>query len=334
MILLTTSDYLPKLGGITTFTLNIERVLKKFNIEYKLIHWKSYSEILNFPQQELDKASLIINIHSAFHQFMRDTKTPVINFFHGAEILFYSKNPIKNFVKKMTKINSIKKLSLAKYNIFVSEFTYQVMIKNGLKSDYSRDLIFNVMVDTAKNEMVSKKISDSTLKFVCVARDVPHKNFAGTIEFCEQLAELAQKKIELFTITNKKFHSNKIKIHSIINPSNEERDQYYKVSHFNLLFSLDHSKRGFFEGFGQVVQEAALFATPSIVLNTGGLSESVHHNFTGFVLNNLKKDSILNLINSLSDLTYKNVSQNCFNHTIHSHDLSNWEILLRKLLKL
>ena len=48
MILITTSDYPPKLGGLSTFTINIEKVFKDLNVEYELFHWKNSEDLKEF----------------------------------------------------------------------------------------------------------------------------------------------------------------------------------------------------------------------------------------------------------------------------------------------
>lgn len=332
MILLTTPDYIPKLGGLTTFAVNVENVLKDLGIEYELFHWKDYHEVINYPQDKLDQFDYIINIHSGFHQYMKKSKSPVINFILGAEILFYSPNLIKRLVKKIMKGKSLNRLASARFNIFISNFTLQTLINKGLEPDYSRDLIFHPMIETKINKCIIKNLNEDVLKFICVARDVPHKNFSGALKFCEDFQEISGKKVEFITITNRVFKSDKIKVTSIVNSNNQDRDKLFSESHFNLLFSLDHSYKGFFEGFGQTVQEAACFATPSVVLNAGGLPESVHDNETGWVLPSLDKVEIKKWWNLINEESYQRISKECYDHTLESHGLHNWKNLFKKLL--
>lgn len=332
MILLTTPDYIPQFGGLTTLTLNIEKVIKSLNIEYELFHWKSYSDIVSYPTEKLEKFDCILNIHSGFHQYMKNTNHPVINFVHGSEILFYSPNILKKIFKFLSKSRCLNRLESAKFNIFVSDFTFQKLISKGLNPDYSRDLVCHNMIDTSAHQYLSKDFNSEVLKFVCVARDVPHKNIRGTIKFCEDFQKIAGRKVELSLITNHQFQSEQIKVISIINSTNEKRDQALRESHFNLLLSLDHSHLGFYEGFGQTVQEAACFATPSIVLESGGLPESVHHLETGWVLPTLEKNQIEKWWQGMSTESFDEISKKCYEHTLEFHGLHNWKKLLEKLL--
>lgn len=333
MLLLTTPDYFPKLGGLSSHTLNVEKVLKSLNIQYKLFHWKSYRDILSLTSKELDEYELILNIHTGFHMYMPPSQTKVINYINGAEILFYSPNFIKNLLKNILKKKGLNRLQSAHYNIFISDFTFRTLISKGYRPDYSRDLVFHMAVDTSGHQFCQKKWEDKALVFICVARDVPHKNFTGAINFCERVQEISGRKVEFVTITDKKFSSSKIKISSYINPDNQLRDKLLAKSHINILFSLDQSHKGFFEGFGQIVQEAGCFATPSLVLNTGGLPESVHHNKTGWVLDNLSLESIQKWWDLLNEENYQRISKVCYEHTLDSHGLKNWESLFSLLIK-
>ncbi|HXH73677.1 MAG TPA: glycosyltransferase [Bacteriovoracaceae bacterium] len=332
MLLLTTPDYLPKLGGLCTHTLNVEKVLKELSIPYELFNWKNYQDILSFPQSKLDKFEYILNIHSGFCMHAPKSKAKVINFICGAEILFYSPNMLKHLIKQITRKKGLIRVEEAQNNIFISDFTFQTLIQKGLKPDYARDLIFHMCVDTNGHRFLPKDW-DSPLKFICVARNVPHKNFVGAIKFCEYVQEVGKRPVEFITVTDTVFKSDKIKITSHINPDNAERDELLKEAHINLLLSLDHSKTGFFEGFGQIVQEAGMFATPSLVLATGGLPESVHHGESGWVLPDLDAGTVEAWWKSMSAESYSRISKRCYKHTIDSHGLDNWKRLFQVLLK-
>lgn len=332
LILLTTPDYLPKHGGLTTHTMNVEKVLKKLGIEYELFHWKDYKDIVAVPQKKLESYSAILNIHSGFHMFMPAYTGRVVNFINGAEILFYSPNFFKRLVKNLLRTKGLRRLQEASTNIFISDFTLQTLIKKGLSPDYSRDLVFNMCVETGHHVYRPKSFNDDNLKFICVARDVPHKNFKGVIKLCEQVALQSQRRVELITVTNREFTSDKISIRSYLNPDNALRDELLSEAHFNLLLSLDHSHKGFFEGFGQIVQEAGCFSTPSIVLSTGGLPESVHDDQTGWVLPNLEEDTIRSWWKSMNEESYRRIADECYGHTLRSHGLDNWARLFQAIL--
>lgn len=332
MLLLTTPDYLPRVGGLTSHTLNVEKVLKELGIEYELFHWKSYREILSYPKNKLAGFDYILNIHSGFHMYMPISHPKVINFVNGAEILFYSPNLLKRMFKQLTKKKALRRFEEAFYNIFISEYTFNTLIKKGLKEDFSRDIIFHMAVDTKNEKYCEKKWSDLTLKFITVARDVPHKNFKGAIRFCEKIQELSGRPVEFITVTDKKFTSDHIDITSHLNPDNKKRDELLAEAHFNILFSLDHSRKGFFEGFGQIVQEAGCFATPSVVLASGGLPESVHDGETGWVLADLEDKRVNAWYELMNEDHYRTVSDKCYRHTLDSHGLDNWRRLFEKLI--
>ncbi len=332
MLLLTTPDYPPKWGGLTTHTLNVEKVLRALGVDYELFHWKSVGEIATFPTKKLQNFKQVLNIHSGFHMHMPATHPRVINFVNGAEILFYSPNMMKRLIKRALRRHSLRRVESAHKNIFISDFTFRTLQAQGLRADYSRDIVFPMCVETSHQVLCRKDFQQDPLRFICVARDVPHKNFRGVIDLCEEVQRRSGRKVELITVTDKVFTSPTITIHSHVNPDNNERDRLLKSAHFNLLLSLDHSHRGFFEGFGQIVQEAGCLGTPSIVLNTGGLPESVHHGETGWVISDTSPESVGQLWSNLSKNTYERVSSVCFEHTVTSHGLENWKRLFGTIL--
>ncbi len=332
MLLLTTPDYLPKLGGLSTHTQNVEKVLKTLGIPYELFVWNNYQEIVSYPKEKLASFKYILNIHSGFHMYMPESPARVINFVNGAEILFYSPSWIKHLIKQLTRKKAVRRVEAAWANIFISQHTFEVMQSKGLRPDYSRDLVFNMCVDIQGHEFIEKKWDAPVLRFICVARDVPHKNFKGCIRFCEKVQELSGRQVEFISVTNKKFESDKIKITSYINPSNQQRDELLRQSHINLLLSLDQSKKGFFEGFGQIVQEAGMFGTPSLVFNTGGLPESAHDGFTGWVIDDVNDKIVSDWLQKMDAQEYRRISLDCYDHTIASHGLDNWKRLFEKLI--
>ena len=121
---------------------------------------------------------------------MPESEAKVINFINGAEILFYSPNFLKHLLKNAFRKKNLIRVEEAYFNLFISDFTFKTMMSKGLASNYSRDLIIPMSVDTTVHQFALKDFNSNPLKFICVARDVPHKNFAGTIQFCEQVQEL------------------------------------------------------------------------------------------------------------------------------------------------
>lgn len=332
MILLTTSDYLPLIGGLTTFTVNIENVLKDLNLEYELFHWKNYNDIKNYTQEDLKRFSLIINIHPQFSWISKTNQSNMINFIHGSEILMTSPNIIKKLYKRINRKHYFKRLQASRLNLFISEATLSKANEQGFKTNYARDLIFHNCINLTDAQYVKKEIKN-VLSFCCIVRNVPHKNLAGSLKFCELVAEMTGKYIELIVPKNSHLTSNKIKIVELTGISNEERDDAYRNSHYNLLLSLDHSKKGYFEGFGLTVLEAARFGTPSIVMNTGGLSEAVHNGDTGWVIEDVSASSVQKIFNRENESRYKQLTIDCYGHTLISHSLKEYEKLINLLLQ-
>jgi glycosyltransferase involved in cell wall biosynthesis len=329
-ILLTTPDYPPKLGGLSTFTQNIEKTLKEIDISYDLAVWtplarslrcsNHYKTVINIQY----KGGLISGLKNARH----------VNFCHGSEILFTSPNFFRRAVKRLSKRSHLAFLESSYANAFISNFTFQTTLSQGLRPDYARDFILhNGIALSPDASLSSQNLEGDTLKLICVARDVPHKNLAGTVRFAETLADMSGKKVVLY-LSSKKYHSSKVSLVPIDDISSVARNILYRQCHFNLLLSLDHSDRGFIEGFGLTVLEAGQFGTPSIVLDTGGLPESVHDRETGWVLKNISATTILKLWEQLQqESCYTDAREQCYKHTIESHGTAIYKKFLLRIFE-
>ena len=195
-------------------------------------------------------------------------------------------------------------------------------------SDYSRDIIFHNCIDTQHAQYVKKEIHNKIV-FSCIVRNVAHKNLSGSLKFCELVAEVTGCEIELIVPQNTGVFSSKIRIRELEDCSNLERDNAYKSSHYNLLLSHDHSTKGFFEGFGLTILEAAQFGTPSIVMNTGGLSEAVHSGVTGWVIDGVSRDIVKSIFIRDYEIKYNQLSYGCYKHTLESHSLAEYSKLFK-----
>lgn len=323
MILLTTSDYFPKLGGLSTFTENIEKALKELNLEYELFHWKKYQDIQNLTLVDLSKFSLIINIHPQFAWLSNAHQEKMINFIHGSEILMTSPNIFKSIFKKIQKKNYFSKIERSYLNIFISEATHLKAIRQGLETDYSRDLILHNCIDTHDAQFVKREMLNKLI-FTCIVRNVAHKNLAGSLRFCELVAAHTGKEVELIIPQGSNIYSPKIKVTELGSAENFERDASYRSAHYNLLLSHDHSHKGFFEGFGLTVLEAARFGTPSIVMNSGGLPEAVHHGETGWVVDDVSAEAVQSIFTRENEAGYQKMAIDCYAHTLRSHSIKEY----------
>lgn len=331
MILVTTSDYFPSLGGLTTFANNIVKVLESLEIEFELFHWKSVNDIQNYPWESLKRYQLILNIHPMFCWLAPTGHSQMINFIHGSEILMTSPNLLKKIYKNWMKKKYFKNMELVKNNIFISEATLEKTKKKGFSVNCGRDFIFHNCIGVKDAQKMTKPLNEEII-FSCIVRNVPHKNLLGSLVLCEELHRISEKKIKLIIPKNQKITSSTIEIECLENEQNESRDRAYQRAHFNLLLSLDHSEKGFFEGFGLTILEAGKFGTPSIVLNTGGLPEAVHNNTTGFVINGTNKNDVKQLGDLLQRMNYLEMQNAVYEHTIKHHGLDQYQKLLSKII--
>jgi glycosyltransferase involved in cell wall biosynthesis len=333
LILITTSDYLPKLGGLSTFTRNIEEVITDLGIPYRVFHWNDPQEILHFDPREIENYELIINVHVLFCWLAPSGQERMMNFIHGSEILMTSPNIFKRIIKNIKKETYFSQMYRSYFNFFISKATQDKAKEKGFKIDYSRDVIFHncININAVNRKQLPKKLCEE-LVFTCIVRNVPHKNVSGAVKFCELVQTIYQIPVKLILPKNTNAHSTKITIEELLDQSDLERNNSYKVAHYNLLLSLDHSKFGYFEGFGLTVLEAGQFAVPSIVFNTGGLPESVHHNETGYVIDSISEDVVNSLPNLINETIYYTLSEKCFFHTIENHSLDEYKKFFGKIL--
>lgn len=332
VILITTSDYYPQIGGLTSFTSNIVKVLDELSYSYDIFHWKNFHEIQNYDESNFNKYDLIINIHPMFCWMKNSGQEKMINFIHGSEILMTSPNLIKRIIKKINKNNFYKKLELAKFNFFISAFTKNKIESLGYKLNYSRDIVFHNCIDVSK---ASKKnvFEKKDLNLICVARNVPHKNIDGAVKLAELLASLTGKRVKLTLSPGVKKVSQYIEITNLADFTDETRSKAYEESDFNLLLSLDHSASGFFEGYGLTILEAAIYGTPSIVLDSGGLPEAVHHLINGYVINEISIDALKPMLPILEINQYKKMSEAAYEHATANHSLYFYEKLIKRIVE-
>jgi glycosyltransferase involved in cell wall biosynthesis len=336
-VLLTTPDFPPKLGGLSTFSINIKKKIEGLGIEVEIFHWNSISEIKQKSISYEKKSSeycAIINIHYHGGYFLRKVNCKHINFYHGSEILYYSSNPIKHIIKKILKRKMNIYIAQSYLNLFISKFTKNKLRDLGLPLDYSRDIILSNSIEINEKTKISiNNLNEGSLEFVCIARDVPHKNLSGCIDFCEKIAKISKRKVNLYLTTSRDVCSEKINITAIPDITDEKRESLYQKSHFNLLLSLDNSKKGFYEGFGLTVLEAGKYGTPSIVIPSGGLSESVHDSDTGWHITEVSNQSVTNLLEKISVDEYNKISLRCYDHTHQSHSLETYNIFFEKVFR-
>ena len=332
-ILLTTPDYPPKLGGLATFTLNIEKSLQDLDIEYDLFVWSDITEIRK-KRFEV-KYDLVINIHFMGGYYLHLNGVRQINFVHGSEVLFYSPQWPKRLIKKMLKKNMLEYFEKSFLNCFISDYTFDLLERQGLRANYARDVIFQncIEIPSARISYTEKSLDTNVIKLISVCRDVPHKNLNGVLAFAGTLAEVSNKEIHLYWTRGKVSPPKGVYIHSIEGIGEEDKEMLLQEVHFNLLLSLDHTKKGFVEGFGLTVLEAGKYGRPSIVLANGGLKESVHHKKTGWVFEQIEKPEIKDWWLSLNNESYQEVSKNCYEHTHYSHDRVLYQRLLLSVLE-
>lgn len=327
-ILLTTPDFPPKLGGLSTFSQNIESSLKELGLDFDIFVWENLKELQEFSSSKLYEHAF--HIHFFGHHYLKKISKSHVNFIHGSEILFTSPNLIKKIYKKLTKPFFLKTLMKASHNVFISDFTFNKLQSLGLKASYDRDIIFHNCINVEKSDRLIKDFDQGVFRFISVARDVPHENLESLLDIAKAVALETGKNIELYC--SKELPSNElVKCIDISGVDDKERDELLSQAHFNLLLSLEHSDKGFYEGFGLTVLEAGRFATPSIVSPYGGLPEAVHHNHTGWVIEP-NANGFKRFFKHLTKEGYKRVSNLAFDHTLSSHDRGLYNKLLAKVL--
>ncbi len=329
-ILLTTPEYPPsKPGGIATLSKAVVDALRANGADVEVGLWTKPKQITRLVKPY--HTNLIHSHYWPTVWLSKEDRARSINLIHGAELLTYSKNIATKLLKNLTKPYVNKCIEQAKANIFISQFSFETACRLGLKANYERDIIFPNRIDLSDIHRPVIKPLDGVdeIRLCCFARDVPHKNIKGTIRFAEILSKVANKKVTL-RLGPGDYSSEIIKINCKI-VRDDQRDDIYRGSHFNLIFSLDQSERGNFEGFGLTPLEAARFGTPSVGLRQAGLIESIHDGKTGWLLDSIDDQSIESWW-SLAKAQYEDISQNSYDHTVSNHNSKDYASLFAGLL--
>jgi glycosyltransferase involved in cell wall biosynthesis len=245
-ILITTPDYFPKLGGLTTFTDNLMRTLQSLGHKTTLMVWEQVSEVKDYNIPE--EITLILNVHFMGGCFLDNSRNiPYVNFCHGSEILLKSPNPIKTLIKRFMRARFIEYFESAKHNVFVSQFTLDKFLDVGVKYDMNREIVIHNCINTGDKLSIQKKtLSDGEIRIVCIARDVPHKNLDGAIRFVQLLSKCSDRRVKLFITRDFSQDDSNVQIVSVKGIDNISLDKLYQDAHFNLLLSKDHSHKGFY----------------------------------------------------------------------------------------
>lgn len=230
---------------------------------------------------------------------------------------------------KKSFLNGIEKSFL---NIFISDVTKNKLIDQGLKQDYSRDITVHNCIDTTNAYYINKNLDEGELRFICVARDVPHKNIEGALDLCVSALKHLNKSIKLY-VTAPIASRGGVVVENIQGIEDSELEKLYQRSHFNLLLSLDHSDKGFFEGFGLTVLESGKYGVPSIVSCYGGLPEAVHDGITGWTLESLTPESFDIFWSNFDIDQYKEIQKYTYEHTINVHSLDYYSRILEKFFR-
>ena len=133
-VLITTPDYPPhRIGGISTFVLNLEKILKKLSIEYELCIWNSLGELKVDNANQFD---VIFNAHYMAATKIRHKK--MINFIHGGELFPYSPNFFKRVIKTIGHKKLMSYIERSSFNIFISNYTFGLFESYVKQVDYAR----------------------------------------------------------------------------------------------------------------------------------------------------------------------------------------------------
>lgn len=329
-VLLTTPDYPPKLGGLSTLCKSIEKALKATGVDYDILVWDNVKGLKD-KEGVTHRYKLGIHIHFMGCHYLKKECDDHINFIHGSEILFTSPNFLKKIYKKIFKRLFTKSLKESLFNVCISEYSQKLLGDILGSLDYSRDIIFQNCINTESSKDYKKSLNDQILKMICVARDVPHKNISAALIAAEALSKTTKKEVILY-VTKDLPSKPMVKVINISDITDEKRNELLASCHFNLLLSLDHRGRGFVEGFGLTVLEAGLYGTPSIVSPFGGLPEACHHDKTGWVVKP-QMSSFDDLFQLIDEKRYQRVRKAALEHTLESHDEGLYNSFFKRILE-
>ena len=362
MIVITTRNFLPEIGGMQILMSDLAKHLSKFYKvkvyaevsksadkfdevqNYEIIRIKGFKFIRKFRKanqiQDLflkkkDITALLSDHWKSIEKISKNTclSTRTICLIHGKEINHPKGSPLN-----IRMLNSLKK---AKYVIANSEFTKNLAIEKGI--DENKLFIINPGTDIHENDdldenYAEKIFNNANPRIISVCRLEKRKGLENTLLALKNF----QSKYENFKFAiigdgeEKESLKDQIKnlnlSQNIIlfqNMDTKLKNTLIKFADFFIMPSIQVGKS--VEGFGISFLEAAKYGTPSIGGMQGGASDIIKNKKTGLLCNgNSHEDIYKSLMLIMENNNYKVFGDNAKNYA----KLFAWENQIKKYIDL
>ena len=361
MIVITTRNFLPELGGMQVLMTDIANQLSKYSkvkvyaedkknayefdkdqpyeIErikgFKFIRkFRKANQIQDYFNKNKNISALISDHWKSLEKLSKNTcqSVPTICLIHGKEINHPIGSPLNVRMK-----NS---LSKAKYIIANSQFTKNLAIEKGVLGE--KILIINPGTNPINNDLDEKTAleiyNNANPKIVTVCRLEKRKGLEQTLLALKNF-ESKYENFRFVIIGDGEEKSNlekqvdnlnlKKNIIFLSDASLILKNSLIKTADFFIMPSIQVGKS--IEGFGISFLEAAKYGTASIGGLAGGASDIIKHNETGLLCDGERHDEIYNsLIKIMENDNFKSMGEKARNFS----EEFLWEKQIQKYLEL
>jgi len=361
VIVITTRNFLPELGGMQVLMTDIANQLSKYSkvkvyaedkkntyefdkdqpyeIErvkgFKFIRkFRKANQIQDYFNKNKNISALISDHWKSLEKLSKNTcqSVPTICLVHGKEINHPIRSPLNVRMK-----NS---LSKAKYVIANSQFTKDLAIEKGVSGE--KILIINPGTNPVNNDLDEKTAleiyNNANPKIVTVCRLEKRKGLEQTLLALKNF-ESKYENFRFVIIGDGEEKSNlekqvdnlnlKKNIIFLSDASLILKNSLIKTADFFIMPSIQVGKS--IEGFGISFLEAAKYGTASIGGLAGGASDIIKHNETGLLCDGERHDEIYNsLMKIMENDNFKSMGEKARNFS----EEFLWEKQIQKYLEL
>lgn len=326
-VLLTTPSYLPNDDGFSRVSRFIESTLKALGVNFDIFVWESLDELKDFSSHKVYDCAL--HVHSNALKHLGDKAKSHFNFIHGFENFFPGQGQKRiNFFRRKF---SLRFLSKATFNLFLSEYCFEKSKALGLQCSYDRDIILNPFYDLSRSNPSQKEKISKSLSFICLIDDSELVSQVAPfmLELLKSIASTTGRTVH-FASFYEHPKSELVQTTNLANVKEDVLESFIKSAHFNLLFHEDRAIG--LEKYRESIILAAKFGVPSIVSSEGSLSELCHHQNSGWVIKTSREDMV-SFLDSLDEKEYLNVSERAYQRAHESFSGEHLVTFLKRVIK-
>ena len=228
--------------------------------------------------------------------------------------------------------------------ISVSEATQKACLRRGLSPQKSTVIGNGCSIEFARqlpdladaNRFISNKLNVDPQKYTLLLTVGRHIERKGHQWFIEQVFPKLSDHFLYVSIGGGPLVSHLLKVKNKLDDTVAKRIHLLGSQPDDLLYHFYRSSdlfvmpnipvKGDMEGFGIVILEANLAGTPVVASDLDGISNVIHNNINGFLVEPLDAHAYVDILNKLSQKDIADLKKSCFTYALKTH---NW----RKIAK-